>query len=39
MWANFVRDVIIIAFFVTVGMPTELYGDSWNYSGADLWGG
>ena len=28
---EFVRDVIIIAFFVAVGMPIELYGDSWNY--------
>ena len=31
MWANFVRDVIIIAFFVAVGMPIELCGDSWNH--------
>ena len=31
MRANFAHDVIIIAFFVAVGMPIELYGDSWNY--------
>ena len=31
MWANLVRDVIIIAFFVAVSIPIELYGDSWNH--------
>ena len=27
MWANFVCEVTVSAFFVAVGMPIELYGD------------
>ena len=31
-WASMLRDVAIIAFFVAVGMPIELYRNYQNYT-------
>ena len=31
-WVSALHDVAIIAIFVAVGMPIELYGDYWKYT-------